>query len=206
MQATGGRAVPLFPADRRPRCCRRSCGGSSGCTYTGQPEARADVRNVMGCAMAFRRDVFDRVGGFAEDIGRVGTLPLGCEETELCIRIRQHDPHARVVFEPAAVVDHRVGAARTTWRYLVRRNLAEGVSKALVSDNVGSADALETERAYVRHGAPARRAARAALTDVRPAPSRSLSPSPAPRPATCAAGSARAGPSRPRAPNCPRCA
>ena len=60
-----------------------------GCTYTGQPTEQADVRNLMGCNMSFRREVFERVGGFAEDIGRIGKNPLGCEETELCIRARQ---------------------------------------------------------------------------------------------------------------------
>ena len=60
-----------------------------GCTYTGQPTAQAEVRNLMGCNMSFRREVFERVGGFAEDIGRIGKNPLGCEETELCIRARQ---------------------------------------------------------------------------------------------------------------------
>ena len=43
----------------------------------------------MGCNMSFRREVFERIGGFAEEIGRIGKNPLGCEETELCIRARQ---------------------------------------------------------------------------------------------------------------------
>ena len=43
-----------------------------GCTYTGQPTEQAEVRNLMGCNMSFRREVFERVGGFAEEIGRIG--------------------------------------------------------------------------------------------------------------------------------------
>ena len=124
-----------------------------GCTYTGQPTQQAEVRNLMGCNMSFRREVFDRVGGFAEDIGRIGKNPLGCEETELCIRARQAYARAgekiRIVFEPRAVVDHRVSADRVEWAYLRRRSWAEGLSKAAVSKLVGSDDALETERDYV---------------------------------------------------------
>jgi glucosyl-dolichyl phosphate glucuronosyltransferase len=159
--AVGGVAHPLFP-DTRPGLL--PTGGSSadatgeldwvvGCTYTGQPTERAEVRNLMGCNMSVRREVFARVGGFAEDLGRIGRNPLGCEETELCIRIRQSyrrmGRDARVVFEPAAQVDHRVSGDRVRWAYLRRRSWSEGLSKAAVSRLVGSDDALSTERAYV---------------------------------------------------------
>ncbi|MBV9922194.1 MAG: glycosyltransferase family 2 protein [Pseudonocardia sp.] len=124
-----------------------------GCTYTGQPTAAAEVRNLMGCNMSFRRGVFERVGGFAEEIGRIGKNPLGCEETELCIRARQSYARAgekiRIVFEPRAQVDHRVSYDRVEWAYLRRRSWAEGLSKAAVSKLVGFEDALSTERDYV---------------------------------------------------------
>ncbi|NMH98978.1 glycosyltransferase [Pseudonocardia acidicola] len=130
-----------------------------GCTYTGQPTERAEVRNLMGCNMSFRREVFKRIGGFAEDIGRIGKNPLGCEETELCIRARQayrrNGEPIRIVFEPRAEVDHRVSEDRVEWAYLRRRSWAEGLSKAAVSKLVGSDDALSTERSYVAKILPA---------------------------------------------------
>jgi glucosyl-dolichyl phosphate glucuronosyltransferase len=152
--AVGGAARPAFPGER-PRTLPASGPGARGeldwvvgCTYTGQPTAPADVRNLMGCNMSFRRSVFAEIGGFSEMLGRIGRTPLGCEETELCIRARQHDRSARIVFEPAALVDHRVSSDRLTWRYLLSRCWAEGVSKAAVSRLVGSGDALSTERGY----------------------------------------------------------
>ncbi|MFC4946909.1 glycosyltransferase family 2 protein [Pseudonocardia sp. GCM10023141] len=130
-----------------------------GCTYTGQPTEQAEVRNVMGCNMSFRSEVFARVGGFAEDIGRIGKNPLGCEETELCIRARQVYGRAgekiRIVFEPRAIVDHRVSDDRVEWAYLRRRSWAEGLSKAAVSKLVGQGDALATEASYVAKILPA---------------------------------------------------
>ena len=65
-----------------------------GCTYQGQPTVRADVRNLWGCNMSVRREVFDQIGSFDEEIGRIGLIPLGREETELCIRIAQQLPGA----------------------------------------------------------------------------------------------------------------
>ena len=103
--------------------------------------------------MSVRREVFARVGGFAEDLGRIGRNPLGCEETEFCIRVRQiyrrMGRGARIVFEPTAQVDHRVSDDRVRWAYLRRRSWSEGLSKAAVSRLVGSDDALSTERTYV---------------------------------------------------------
>jgi hypothetical protein len=109
----------------------------------------------MGCNMSFRRVVFDAVGGFDEGAGRLGDVPLGCEETELCIRLRQRLPGATILFDPSATVDHRVSRERLTWSYLRRRCWAEGVSKAFVAAAVGTADGLSTERRYTTRVLPA---------------------------------------------------
>lgn len=119
-----------------------------GCTYKGMPESTYPVRNLIGCNMAFRREIFDQAGGFRSEIGRIGTYPAGCEETELCIRARQKNPKGQFIFEPKAAVRHRVPETRTTWKYFLNRCYAEGISKALVSSMVGSQDGLSTERSY----------------------------------------------------------
>jgi glycosyltransferase involved in cell wall biosynthesis len=133
-----------------------------GCTYRGMPEQRAVVRNVIGCNMSFRRDVLESIGGFAHGIGRIGTRPLGAEETELSIRLGRRWPNRSIVYEPDASVDHRVPASRATFRYFRSRCYAEGLSKAAVSKLVGATDALATERAYA-----ARTLGRAVLAELR---------------------------------------
>lgn len=167
--AVGGVAHPRFPPIGSGRPGLLPTGGDGpdatgeldwivGCTYTGQPTEQAEVRNLMGCNMSLRRAVFAHVGGFAEDLGRIGRNPLGCEETELCIRVRQAyrraGREARIVFEPAAQVDHRVSADRVHWAYLRRRSWSEGLSKAAVSRLVGTDDALSSERTYVAEVLP----------------------------------------------------
>ncbi|TVT16593.1 glycosyltransferase family 2 protein, partial [Amycolatopsis rhizosphaerae] len=158
--AVGGAARPRWPGGRRPallpaRHRDRDDGTGEldwvvGCTYTGQPVTETPVRNLMGCNMSFRREAFVLAGLFTEDLGRVGRTPLGCEETELCIRLSQASPGARILFRPQALVRHRVTPDRLTWRYLRRRGWGEGLSKALVSRSVGAEEALSTERDYVR--------------------------------------------------------
>ena len=51
--------------------------------------------------MSFRKAAFERIGGFAENLGRVGELLVGCEETEFSIRLSQASPEAIILYEPS---------------------------------------------------------------------------------------------------------
>jgi hypothetical protein len=126
-----------------------------GCTYRGMPAAPAAVRNLIGCNMSFRREVFALVGGFR--IGRVGALSIGQEndETELCIRLAAARPESSLRYLPGAAVRHTVTPGRATLRYFVRRCFSEGMSKAALARQAGAGPSLATERAYVRRTLPA---------------------------------------------------
>jgi GT2 family glycosyltransferase len=143
----GGCIEPMW-LDQRPEWFPKEFDWVVGCTYRGMPEATAPVRNLIGCNMSFRREVFEGVGGFRDGIGRVGTRPVGCEETELCIRVSQRWPQSVLLYEPAARVYHRVPKSRARWGYFRSRCYAEGLSKALVSRLVGAGDGLASERIY----------------------------------------------------------
>jgi glycosyltransferase involved in cell wall biosynthesis len=151
--AVGGAVEPHWAAGR-PSWFPEEFDWVVGCTYRGLPSVRSQVRNVIGANMSFRRAVLVEAGGFDELLGRVGSDGAGCEETELCIRVRQADPTAQVVFEPAARVRHEVPASRGTWSYFVQRCRAEGRSKARVSRLVGASDGLASERSYVLRTLP----------------------------------------------------
>jgi hypothetical protein len=116
-----------------------------GCSYVGLPTVSAAVRNPIGANMSFRTQLALDAGGFSGDIGRVGTVPRGCEETELAIRVTAQD-HLTVMYVPAAGVDHHVGPERTRFRYFVRRCWHEGRSKAVVVGLVGASSGLSRER------------------------------------------------------------
>lgn len=126
-----------------------------GCSYRGLPRSRGVVRNLIGCNMSIRADVLDAVGGFDVDLGRTADRPLGCEETELCIRSRDRFPAGRFLLEPRAIVRHRVPVERSTWSYFVDRCRSEGVSKAWVAERVGKDSALASERAHTLRVLPA---------------------------------------------------
>ncbi|MFI9326726.1 glycosyltransferase family 2 protein [Kitasatospora sp. NPDC052868] len=126
-----------------------------GCSYPGALEATGTVRNFIGANMSFRRAEVVAAGGFRGDLGRIGTSPFGCEETELCLRLTARHPGRELRYEPAAVVRQHVPPARATWRYFSARCYAEGRSKAVVARHAGTRSALSSERRYVRHTLPA---------------------------------------------------
>jgi hypothetical protein len=109
---------------------------------------------MLGANMSFRTGELRRIGGFREGIGRIGTVPLGCEETEACIRMAREFPGGQIRFEPTARVHHHVPAERAGWRYLLRRCWAEGLSKAHVSALAGRSAALASERDYATRTLP----------------------------------------------------
>ncbi|MEU9040150.1 MULTISPECIES: glycosyltransferase family 2 protein [unclassified Kitasatospora] len=150
----GGLVVPRWD-DGRPSWFPAEFDWVVGCSYRGLPERRTTVRNFIGANMSFRRAELLAAGGFRTDLGRVGTRPLGCEETELCLRLAERHPRALLLYEPAAAVRHHVPAGRATWAYYRARCYAEGRSKAVVARHSGARAALASERRYLASTVPA---------------------------------------------------
>ncbi|WP_030176117.1 MULTISPECIES: glycosyltransferase family 2 protein [Actinomycetes] len=138
----GGTAPPWFPPE---------FGWVVGCDYTGLPDHGAAIRNPIGAAMACRRQSLLRAGGFVTELGRVGTLPAGCEETAMGIAIRREIAGATIVRDVDFAVDHFVPRSRQTRKYFTSRCLHEGRSKAVLAGIAGTEASLSSEKAYVLH-------------------------------------------------------
>ncbi|MEV6401142.1 glycosyltransferase family 2 protein [Streptomyces sp. NPDC051907] len=155
VMAVGGRTLPAWASGRRPAWFPEEFDWVVGCTYRGLPPGRVRVRNVLGGNASFRRSAFDASGGFATGIGRDGDKrPLGCEETELCIRLATALPDAVLLIDDRAVIHHKVPAIRERFGYFRTRAYAEGLSKALVARSVGAGKGLESERRYTTRVLP----------------------------------------------------
>ena len=150
----GGLIVPRWEDGRRPRWFPDEFLWVVGCSYRGLPTRLAPIRNLMGANMSYRRVAFDTVGGFDEGIGRGNQRSLGCDETELGIRVAQRFPNDRVLYDPSARVDHYVPRRRTTLGYFFSRCYDEGLSKTLVVRSVGASSGLSSERTYTLRTLP----------------------------------------------------
>jgi GT2 family glycosyltransferase len=123
-----------------------------GCSYKGLPKHKTKVRNPIGCNMSFRKDVFEKVGYFRSDVGRFGERLLAGEEPELSMRIRDKISTGKIVYNPSAVVYHRVDKCKVNLKYLCKRSFFEGISKALITSfRKGSSLSLSSEKSYLRH-------------------------------------------------------
>ena len=75
------------------------------------------------------------------------------EEAEFCLRLKTHLPDSIVLFEPDAVIYHKVPVSRSSLNYLKKRAFDEGKSKArLVNGNhARSPRLLTTENSYLKY-------------------------------------------------------
>ena len=147
----GGLIKPLWE-DGYPAWFPEELNWIVGCSYKGLPECKASVRNPIGCNMSFRKDVFEKVGYFRSDVGRFGKRLLAGEEPEFSVRILKKNPLSKIVYDPSAVVFHRVNRGRVSFRYLFKRSFYEGVSKALItSSSMVSNNSLSTESVYLKY-------------------------------------------------------
>ena len=147
----GGRIDPVWEGGAKPAWMPEEFLWVIGCSYRGMAEG--SIRNMIGCNMSFRSSVFEEVGGFNPDIGRLGSQPLGCEETEICIRALERWPGKRIMYTPGARVNHHVSLSRQTVRYFARRCYFEGVSKVVVRRLWGGA-ATSAEGDYLSRTLP----------------------------------------------------
>lgn len=142
----GGRIDPEW-ATNRPSWWPSEFDWVVGCSYTGQ--GTGVVRNLIGANASFRRELFAN-DGFVTGIGRSSSVqrPVGGEETEFCIRAAKAHPGGVFILDDDASVAHHVPPARQSFAYFRSRCFSEGLSKAQVTESVGTESGLASEWSY----------------------------------------------------------
>jgi glycosyltransferase involved in cell wall biosynthesis len=112
--AVGGRAYLVYPRPR-PRWLGEQVEGLLSKVEGGGRRRTAEPDELYGVNLSLRRDWVERVGPFRTDLGRVGNSLAGDEDVDLLERIVRAG--GRLVYEPGAVVGHRVapGRLRRVW-------------------------------------------------------------------------------------------
>ena len=147
----GGKITPSWE-EGRPMWFPEELDWIIGCTYKGLPEEKHSIRNPIGCNMAFRTVLVKEAGLFKEELGRIGKVLLGSEETDLSMRILEKHPELNIYYDPHMVVFHQVPASRASLRYVLRRAFYEGVSKAFLAKlHPNKNKSLSTENNYFKY-------------------------------------------------------
>ena len=148
----GGKAV-LAWSQGRPVWFPEELDWTVGGSFTWMPQRSAVVTNPHGHNMCFRREAFSAAGMFDTAVGRNGNGGQAGEEREFCLRLISSVPEARIIYEPAAIVRHKVPPSRSRWGYLLKRSYGEGLCKAYIEQKSRSFSRapLSTEWRYLRH-------------------------------------------------------
>jgi glucosyl-dolichyl phosphate glucuronosyltransferase len=95
--------------------------------YSDKTEAFKKTDYPRGSNMTFRKSVFDQVGNFNTELGRIGINLGGGEEKDIYQRI--YDADLIVYNLPGAVVHHAVPVSRTKTDFIKRQAIGVGQSE-----------------------------------------------------------------------------
>lgn len=122
----GGKTLPHFEAGTPP-WLHETLLYMYGTTNSGEVETWMDYpKHPFGVNMAFRRDVFQRIGWFDPRLGRIGDSLLSGEESDIFRRV--HEAGFRTRYVPDAVLRHRIPASRTDPDWVLQRSYWQGIS------------------------------------------------------------------------------
>jgi GT2 family glycosyltransferase len=144
----GSQVVAVWPRNR-PAWLPTEFDWVVGCSYPGLPQTVRPVHKLTGPAISFRRLLFDQLGTFDTEMGQLGDLPLGREESEFALRIRRSLSRAKLVHVPTAIVRHHLGPERVRIAYYVRRCYSEGTSRAVLNRRAGGGASRAISWEYV---------------------------------------------------------
>jgi GT2 family glycosyltransferase len=144
----GGRAVPDWVGSgKRPGWFPEELDWTLGCTDASFGDKTTIVRNVFGCNMAFRRCRLLQINGFDPRLGG----PISGDDTDICLRASGNDGRNHIVYEPKAVVRHKVPQQRQTYRHIAYNAWIQGVGKAITrSIHKRDGRVLSREKSYLR--------------------------------------------------------
>ncbi|MEM5829516.1 MAG: glycosyltransferase [Candidatus Aenigmatarchaeota archaeon] len=105
--------------------------GFLGETMLGEERKEVENQFLWGCNVCFRKSIFDEVGYFDEKIGRTPSLPLCNEDIEIQKRILKKG--FKIIYEPRALVWHKILPEKLTISYFLERSFWQGYSDVLAA-------------------------------------------------------------------------
>jgi glycosyltransferase involved in cell wall biosynthesis len=122
----GGMVVPHFEGDRPSWLEDDLLDVYSVARYGDHEREILPPEYPIGCNMAFRRSVFEQLGGFPTSLGRKPGNLLSNDETYFLLCLV--NAGLKLFYSPDAQVSHRISAERTTQHWLLRRWYWQGIS------------------------------------------------------------------------------
>jgi glucosyl-dolichyl phosphate glucuronosyltransferase len=115
----GGRVIPLWSCPQPKWLVMTGPNSPSSVlvSYEQGEEPHETIRPPAGANMAFRRDVFVKLGGFRTDLGPAPKSRILGEDSEISYRVMNSG--GRLLYQPAAIVHHPVTPGRLKKEYFL---------------------------------------------------------------------------------------
>jgi len=124
----GGKIIASWPQGACPAWFPARYGNVVGQTAFGETARRMKKGEFpFGGNIAFRKAVFESLGGFNENLGKRGDNNVWGEEIDLCHRLKKNG--FVFFYNPRAVVWHVVGPGRATRQHFVDSIFGKGVTE-----------------------------------------------------------------------------
>lgn len=127
----GGKVVPDFETevpDNLKKVDRHILYGMLGLTFAEYEEETCIKSPLLwGCNISFRRQVLEDIGPFPKELGRKEGKLLSDEERYLQIKAIENGYN--IIFNPDAVVEHRIYEEQLDEQYLLKRSVWQGISE-----------------------------------------------------------------------------
>jgi GT2 family glycosyltransferase len=133
VDGVGGRVLPAWECGPRPRWLTREHWAPLALQDHGDARATFDLNHpigLIGANVAFRREVFERIGLFSPTVQRVKNAIGSTEDHELLTRL--YDAGGRMLYQPRLFVLARVQAERCDPAYHRRWHEGHGRFYALM--------------------------------------------------------------------------
>ena len=148
IDCVGGNSIPVMEI-ARPAWLRDNLLKLYGSTQSGESEKKMVFpEHPFGVNMAFRKEVFQHVGMFNTDLGRIKNSLLSNEEKEFFYRI--HQSSLNTYYTPHAIVYHRISKDRLDQKWILRRIFWQGISKVAFEQFVQKKSKHELMKDIVR--------------------------------------------------------
>ena len=128
--AAGGKSLPIWESEKPEWITQEHFRSLSLIEWGETARPLSWPERIIGVNCSFRKTVFREIGMFDTQLGRLGSILLGSEDTEIQRRI--HEIGKLVYYTPSAVVFHHVPAERMTREYFMRRSDGHKISEKII--------------------------------------------------------------------------
>ena len=129
--SVGGKVTPIWEVERPAWLPKQNEDALALVDWGAKPIFSIEQPpHLVGCNVAYRRQILQECGGFSTSLGRKGTNLLSNDENIIRSYIRKHN--LGIYYDPEICVQHCIPAERLIKRWFYRRAFWQGISKEIL--------------------------------------------------------------------------